>query len=347
MSLTLGEIAVRYGCELQGDPDAEVCSVATLSQAVKGSIGFLANPAYRGQLADTQATAVILAPEDAGVCPVNALVTLNPYGVYARVAQELYPQAPVIAGVHPLASVATDATIGAGCEIAAGAAIGAGVVLGDGCYIGPNCVMEAGAAIGAGGRLVANVTVCHGVRIGARCLIHPGTVIGADGFGMAQSDTGWIKVPQVGSVVLGDDVEIGANSCIDRGAIGDTRLGNDVKIDNQVQIAHNVVVGDHTAIAGQVGIAGSTVIGSRCMIGGAARVSGHIEIAAGTVVMGSGNVSRSITQPGTYSSVLSVEEAGKWRKIQARVKRLDAMAGRLRQVESALKALTGNKDKAE
>ncbi len=342
MSLTLGEIAVRFGCELHGDPDAVVDSVATLSRAAAGNIAFLANPAYRAQLASTGATAVILAADDHEACPVNALVTAQPYSVYARVAQLLYPPPPPAPGVHPLASVAAGASVGEACELAAGAVIDADVVIGDGCYIGPNCVLESGVRLGPG-----NVTLCRGVQIGARCLVHPGTVIGADGFGMAPGDAGWIKVPQVGSVTLGDDVEIGANVCIDRGAIEDTRVGNDVKIDNQVQIAHNVVIGDHTAIAGQAGVAGSATIGSRCMIGGGARIGGHIEIADGTVVMGGCNVSSSIREPGVFSSVLTAEEAGKWRKIQARVKRLDAMAGRLRQVESALKALTGNKDKAE
>jgi len=344
VTLTLGEIAVRYGCELQGDPDTAVSAVATLAGAGRGDIAFLANPGYRKKLADTAASAVILAPGDAEDCPVACLISANPYAVYARVAQELYPDPPPVPGVHASATVADDCQLGADVEISAGAVIGAGVSIGDRCYIGPNTVIANGARIGSDTRLLANVTIYDGVSLGDRCRIHAGTVIGSDGFGIAPDESGWAKVPQVGSVVVGDDVEIGANSCVDRGAIDDTRIGDDVKIDNQVQIAHNVVVGAHTAIAGQAGVAGSTTIGQRCLIGGASSVSGHITIADNVSIMGSGNVSKSITEPGVYSGVLSVEHVGKWRKIAARVKRLDNMAGKLRELEAKVKKLAGGRD---
>jgi len=347
VSLTLGEIAVRYGCELHGDPDAVVARVATLSGASAGSISFLANPAYKGQMAQTSATAVILGPDDVELCPVACLVNPNPYAIYALVAQALYPDPPLQPGVHASAVVGRDADLGADVEIGPGAVLGDNVVLGDRTYIGPNCVIEDNVTVGEDCRLVANVTLYHDVRIGDRCTIHAGTVIGSDGFGMAPAETGWIKVPQVGSVVLGIDIEIGANCCIDRGAIDDTRLADDVKLDNQVQIAHNVVIGAHTAIAGQSGVAGSTTIGERCMIGGSVAVSGHLTVTDGVSVMGRGSVSKSIDKPGVYSAVFAVEEASKWRRIAARVKRLDSMAAKLRQLESAVSNLRQSKDKSE
>lgn len=345
MSLALGEIAVRYGCELHGDPDASVDRVATLADAAPGSISFLANPAYRSQLADTRATAVILAPDEAGECRTNCLVTANPYAVYAQVAAELFPEPPLQPGIHPSAVIGNDCELGEGCQIGAGAVLGDCVRLGNNCYVGPNCVVERDVSLGSDCRLIANVTVYHGVVMGQRCRVHAGAVIGSDGFGNAADADGWIKVPQLGSVQIGDDVEIGANTCIDRGAIGDTCLGNDVKLDNLVQIGHNVIIGDHTAFAGQSGVAGSTVIGSRCLIGGATGLNGHIEIADGVSIMGRGNVTKSITAPGVYASVLGVEEAGKWRKIAARVKRLDAMAVKLRELEKLLKSRQGDQGK--
>ncbi|MBT8422084.1 MAG: UDP-3-O-(3-hydroxymyristoyl)glucosamine N-acyltransferase, partial [Gammaproteobacteria bacterium] len=276
-------------------------------------------------------------------CPVPCLVTPNPYAIYAHVAQMLYPEPPLQSGVHPSAVVDDDCQLGAGVEVCAGVVIGAGTVIGDRAYIGPNTVIGNNVTLGADTRLFAQVTLYDGVTLGERCRIHAGTVVGSDGFGIAPSDTGWVKVPQIGSVVIGNDVEVGANCCIDRGAIDDTRLGDDVKLDNQVQIAHNVVIGAHTAIAGQSGVAGSTTIGERCLIGGSVAVSGHLTVADNVSVMGRGSVSRSIDQPGVYSAVFSVEEAGKWRKIAARVKRLDAMAGKLRELESAVKKLAAGK----
>ena len=342
MGLAIGDIAIRYGCELHGDPDVTVSRVATLAAAESGSIAFLANPAYRKQLSTSRATAVILGAKDADACSTHCLVAANPYAVFARVAQELYPEPVMRPGVH------VDATVGAGCElsaschIAAGAVLGDRVVVGENCYIGPNCVLGDDVRLGRDTQLIANVTLYHNVVLGDRCRIHAGTVIGADGFGIAPDDGGWVKVPQIGGVVLGDDVEVGSNCSIDRGAIEDTRLGNGVKLDNMVQIAHNVVIGDHTAIAGQSGVAGSATVGRRCLIGGSVAISGHIDIADDVSIMGRGSVSKSIPAKGVYSSVFAVEEAGKWRKIAARVKRLDAMAVKLRELETSVKALMAN-----
>jgi UDP-3-O-[3-hydroxymyristoyl] glucosamine N-acyltransferase len=260
----------------------------------------------------------------------------NPYAAYARIAADLHPEpgfAPGIqAGAHvdPTAEVAADAHVAPGAVVAAGARIGAGA------YIGPNCVVGAGARVGAGSRLVANVTVCHGVRLGARVLLHPGAVIGADGFGLAREPEGWIKVPQLGSVTIGDDVEIGANTTVDRGAIDDTVIEDGVKLDNQIQVAHNVRIGAHTVIAGCTGISGSTTIGRNCMIAGAVGIGGHLEIPDGTVVTGMTMVSRSIPKRGVYSGSLPFDEAGRWRRNSARFRQLDTLARRVAQLERRL-----------
>ncbi|MEE4185924.1 MAG: UDP-3-O-(3-hydroxymyristoyl)glucosamine N-acyltransferase, partial [Gammaproteobacteria bacterium] len=290
MKFSLAELSVRFGCDLRGDPDVEISRVGTLQAADEGCLSFLANAGYRGVLAATRASAVVLAPADSALCPTNALITASPYAVYAGIAQLLHPPAPVVAGIHPRAIIAPGSDIPATCEIGPGAVIGERVRLGENVIIGPNCILADGVRIGDDTRLVASVTVYHDVELGARCLVHAGTTIGSDGFGMAPGPAGWIKVPQVGGVKIGDDVEIGANCCIDRGAIEDTVIGNDVKLDNLVQIAHNVVIGDHTAIAGQSGVAGSARIGARCMIGGSVAVSGHLEIVDDVNVMGRGSV---------------------------------------------------------
>lgn len=335
VSLSLAEIAVRYGCELRGDPDAHVTQVASIDNAGDKCLTFLTGGGFRRSLAGTRATAVILRSEDADICPVNCLVTANPYALYAAVAAELYPEPPLRPGRHVTAVVGQGGSIPATCEIGPGVVLGDEVVLGERVSIGANCVLGDRVHVGADSRLFSHVSVYADVVLGCRNRLHSGAVIGADGFGIAQSDHGWVKVPQTGSVVTGDDVEIGANSCVDRGAIDDTRLGNDVKIDNHVHIAHNVQIGDHTAIAGQSGVAGSARIGARCLIGGAVAVSGHISIADDVVVLGRASVANSIHEPGVYSSAIGVEEVSRWRRIAARVKRLDDMGRRLRKLEQA------------
>lgn len=333
MTILLADLAVRYGCELHGDPDTEISGVATLKDAAAGTISFLANPGYRKYLDKTKASAVILAADFAAECPVACLVAADPYLTYARIAAELHPDPALVTGIHPAAVVNETAVVPASCEIAAGTVIGAGVTLGERVYVGPNCVIGDNSAIGDDSRLTANVSVYRACKIGNRCLLHSGVVIGADGFGIAKSDQGWVKVPQIGAVVLGDDVEIGANTTIDRGAIGNTILSNGVKLDNLVQIAHNVVVGEHTAIAAQSGVSGSTKIGARCVISGQAAIAGHLEITDDVYLIGRAGVSKSIKKSGMYSGALSVEEVGKWRRIAARIKNLDQIAKRLTAVE--------------
>jgi UDP-3-O-[3-hydroxymyristoyl] glucosamine N-acyltransferase len=323
MTVRLGELAVRFGCRLRGDPDSGVDSVATLESAQAGSVAFLANARYRRFLATTRATVVILEARHADECPAAALLADNPYAVYARVATLLHPVLQAAPGVH------ASAVIGANCVIPSSATVGplvvleADVRLGERVVIGPGCVLQAGATVGDDSRLVARVTVCRGARIGRRVLLHPGTVIGADGFGFATDAGGWLKVPQLGGVSIGDDVEVGANTTIDRGAIDDTVVEEGVKLDNQVQIGHNVRIGAHTAIAGCVGISGSVSIGRRCLIGGKVGIAGHLSIADDVVVTGLTLVSRSLNRPGVYSSALPAEDARLFRRNAARFRHLD------------------------
>jgi UDP-3-O-[3-hydroxymyristoyl] glucosamine N-acyltransferase len=335
--ITLGEIAARCGGEIRGGPETKISGVTTLKDAKRGCISFLSNPSYRKYLGDTRAAAVILAPDDAKHCVVPALVSANPYALYARVAALLAPARVFAAGVHPAATVSAGARLAEGVWVGAGAVIEDGVAIAAGSFIGPGSVLGAGVTIGADTRLVANVSICHGAVIGARCLIQPGVVIGADGFGIAWENERWIKVPQLGGVVIGDDVEIGANTTIDRGALDDTVIEDDVKLDNQIQIGHNVRIGAHTAIAGCVGISGSTRIGRRCMIGGQVGFVGHLEIADNVVIYGKTLVSHSIRRAGTYAGCVPIDDAAKARRNAARMRQLDDMARRLKAIEKKLK----------
>lgn len=340
MEFSLGDLAERFGAEVHGDNGCMVHAVAALDQAGPGEISFLANPHYRGLLAGTRASAVILAPRYAADCPTHALVADNPYAVYARVAQLLYPPRRAAAGLHPTACVEPSSVIKDGVSIGAHAVIGAQVRLGRDVRIGPGCVIEDGVEIGAGSALIAQVTVRHGCRIGERVLIHPGVVIGSDGFGFARERDTWIKIPQLGCVIIGDDVEIGSNTTIDRGALGDTVIEDGVKLDNQIQVAHNVHIGAHTAIAGCTGIAGSARIGRRCAIGGGVGILGHLEIADDVQLTARTLVTQSITVSGSYSSGAPLEATAAWRKNHARMKQLDEMAKRLHELEKLVLART-------
>ena len=348
MSWTLGQLALRFGCELRGDPDLAVERVGTLAGAGPGALGFLANPLYRPQLAQTRATAVVLDAASAAACPVAALVHSNPYATYARIAALLYP-APAAMGTDDPPQVAAGAVVdpsaqlGNGVRVAPHCVIGPQVLVGTASRIGPGCTLAAGVRLGAGCELRARVTLEAGVVLGERVLVHAGAVIGADGFGFARDRDGWVKVPQVGGVRIGDDVEIGANTTIDRGAIDDTVIGNGVKIDNQVQIGHNVVVGEHTVMAAFVGISGSTRIGRRCMIGGSTGFVGHQTICDDAAFTGDSMIVGDIDRPGIYSGGLPAQPARIWRRLAARFRQLDGMAGRLTRMEKAagLKADTG------
>lgn len=336
MNMTLGELAVRFGCTLKGDPQAQVSHVATLDNADSAALTFLANPRYRRYLPQTRAGAVVLEPRFADEAPGAALLCANPYATYARIAALLHPAARAVAGVHPAAIVDATARIDATATIGPKAVVEANVVIGPRCVIGPGCVVMRDASIEADTRLVASVTICNGVAIGERCLLHPGVVIGADGFGLAPDQGQWVKVPQLGGVRIGNDVEIGANTTIDRGAIDDTVIGDAVKLDNQIQIGHNVKIGAHTVIAGCSGVSGSTTIGQRCMIGGMSGIAGHLTICDDVFVTGRSFVAGSISKPGYYSGGLTAEEAGRFRKNAARFHQLDAMAREVRKLRRRL-----------
>ena len=323
MAMTLGEIAVRHGLELAGDPGQIVTGVAPLASATPGTLSFCTGAKYRRQLAATLATVVVLPREMVAECPVAALVSARPYASYARIAAGLHPPASVLPGIAAGAQVAPSATVAASAWIGPNAVIGAGAVIGERCSIGPNCIVENGVRLGDDCRLQAGVTLCHDVTAGARCVFKPGCVVGADGFGFAPDADGLVKVPQLGSVRLGDDVEIGANTTVDRGTIEDTIVEDGAKLDNQVQVGHNCRIGAHTVVAGCVGISGSTIIGRRCMIGGAAGIAGHLEIGDDVIVTGYSLVSHSLPGPGTYSSGWPAIAAADWRRAVARLHRLD------------------------
>lgn len=319
--VSLGELAVRFGLELHGDPEQRVARVATLAQAGPGTLSFLANPRYRRALPATRASAVVLAPADLAACPVAALVGENPYLAYARIATLLYPEPPLEPGVHPTAIVAPRARIAPSAAVGPLSVVEDEVEIGERVHVGAGSIVLKGARIGADTRLVARVTLYPGVEIGARCLLHAGAVVGSDGFGFAPDRGTWVKVPQVGSVRIGDDVEVGANTTIDRGAIGDTVIEHGVKLDNQIQVAHNVVIGEHTAVAGCTGISGSTTIGKRCMIGGMVGFAGHLTIADDVVITGYSLVSASIREAGSYSSGMPTVPTRAWRRMVAHLRR--------------------------
>ncbi len=337
--LRLGDIVARLGGELLGDPDVEVSTVGTLRAAGPGAISFLSQSRFRADLAATRASALIVAPDARAASSLPRIVCKDPYAYFARVSALLNPTPAVTPGIHPSAVVAPDARIAPTAHVGAGCVIGAQASVGDGAAVGAACVIGEGASVGAHARLHPRVTLYGGCEIGERSIVHSGAVIGADGFGFANEDGKWLKIPQVGRVRVGADVEIGANTTIDRGAIEDTVIDDGVKLDNQIQIGHNCRIGAHTAIAGCVGIAGSTTVGRHCMIGGAAMIGGHLSIADRVVVAGSTVVTKSIESPGTYLSVIPAEEAREWRRIVAHLRSLARLTDRLRELDRRVREL--------
>ena len=337
MSYSLREIAEELGAQVHGDGDCRVDHVATLAAAGPGSISFLANRRYRRQLLTTRASAVILDEEFLSACPVSALVLSNPYLGYARTAALLAPKHAQTHGVHETACVSDRATVDASAWIGPHCVVEDEVTIGANSHIGPGCIIKRASSVGDECVFTASVILCHEVRIGNRVRLHPGVVIGADGFGIANDNGVWVKVPQLGSVVIGDDVEVGANTTIDRGAIDDTVIEKGVKLDNLIQIGHNVRIGEHTAIAAGVAIGGSATIGRRCAIGGAASIAGHLEIADDVHLTGRTAVPSSITKPGVYSSGDAIVQENRiWRKNMVRLRQLDDMARRLKKLEKIL-----------
>ncbi len=329
MPSTLGELSQVSVADLVGDADCRINAVNTLSLAKKGEISFLSNRHYAHLLPHTNASAVILSEEDVENCPTNALVSKDPYLAYARIANYLYPAKQRYGYLDKRAVIGNKCNINPISYISANVVIGNNVDIAARTYIGPGCVIKDNVRIGECTSLSANVTLCTGVVIGNNVILHPGVVIGADGFGLAQENERWIKIPQLGSVKIGDYVEVGANSTIDRGAIEDTIICAGVKIDNQVQIGHNAVIGENTAIAGCAGIAGSATIGKRCQIGGGSNINGHIHIADDVIITGMSGVANSIKSPGVYSSGIPVVENKIWRKNIIRFKNLDKLINKI------------------
>lgn len=350
MSTRLGKLVERLGGQLIGDESTEVSAIAPLDAAGASHITFLSNPKLRSQAARSSAAAMILSAADDSVVSAAyrgaRIITDNPYAYFARVAQTFEQQNAIprsagidsSASVHPTAVVAKDACVGAHVTVDAGAILESGAVIDPGCFIG------SGAKIGAGTRLYANVTFHAACEIGQRGIIHSGAVIGADGFGFANDQGKWVKIPQTGRVMIGDDVEIGANTSIDRGALADTIIEDGVKLDNQIQIGHNCHIGAHTLMSGCVGVAGSAKIGKYCMFGGAAMVLGHLTIADHVQISAGSMVSRSISEPGQYTGFYPLARNADWEKSAVVVRNLGKMREKIRELEKTIKSLIGKQE---
>lgn len=331
--VSLRELAQHLGAKLVGDGELMIQSVSTLSRAGKGQISFLSNSKYRSQLADTSASAVILTEDDLPHCPCAALVLDNPYVGFALVAQLMDSTPAAADSISAKAVIAEDVVLGEGVVVGANAVIEAGVILGDKVQIGAGCVIGRNCRIGARTKLWANVTLYHDVEIGEDCLLQSGAVIGADGFGYANDRGRWVKIPQLGRVIIGNRVEIGASTTVDRGALDDTILHDGVIIDNQCQVAHNVVIGENTAMAGCSVIGGSTRIGRNCTIGGLSAITGHVEIGDNVHFTGMSMVTKGVAEPGLYSSGLPSQGSKEWRKAVANVRNLDKLGQRVKVLE--------------
>lgn len=330
----LADLADHVGAKLAGDPDTLITGIATLQDARAGQIAFLANPKYRKYLNSTLASAVILAPDQGeGFCG-NALLIENPYHAYARLTALFARKPHTSRGIHPSAVVADSAKLGADVSVGpqviieANASIGNGVTIGGGSFIGEDC------QIGADSLIHPNVTILYGTRIGARSIFHSGVVIGGDGFGFAPHQNGWAKIHHLANVTIGEDVELGAGTCVDRGALSDTVIADGVKIDNMVQVAHGVKIGRNTVIAGCTAIAGSTEIGANCVIAGGVGIVGHLKIAEKVTITAMTLVSKSITEPGSYSSGTPVTSTREWRKLAVRFGQLEEISRRLKSLEN-------------
>ncbi|MDH3305566.1 MAG: UDP-3-O-(3-hydroxymyristoyl)glucosamine N-acyltransferase [Gammaproteobacteria bacterium] len=333
MPISLGELATQFGCELIGDPDVVVSSVASLPNAGPESLSFLANDIYKKQLPSTKAAAVILRASDADESPVASILHEDPYACYARMATVVCPPPSYAPGVHASALIAPSAKVADSAHLAANVVIGERSRVGENVYLGPGTVIGPDCTIGDDCRFIANVTLARSVEIGERGMFHPGVVIGADGFGNAMTPDGWVKVPQLGGVRIGNDVEIGANTTVDCGALDNTVIEDGVRIDNLCMIAHNVHIGAHTALAAMVGIAGSTRIGKRCLFAGKSGAVGHITVCDDVIVAARTFLSKDVTTPGTYAASFPADEARSWSKQLARFRRLGTLIERVKKLE--------------
>lgn len=339
MAIRLQDLADRLGVALRGDGNLCIRRVETLERADGSSLCFFGDRKYRAQLGKTRAGVVILAKKDLQFCPVAALVSSDPYLAYARAARLLYPEPAVRGGRHPSAVVDDSACVEPSAWIGATAVVGEEVEIGPRVFVGPGSIIASGCRIGEDSRLVARVTLCKGTRVGKRVLIQPGAVIGREGFGFAKDGKRWVRIPQLGGVRLGDDVEIGANTTVDRGALEDTLIADGAKLDNLIQIGHNCSVGENTAMAACSGISGSTKIGSNCTIAGAVGMAGHLTIGDDVHFTGMAMVTRSFTEPGQYSSGIPAMPSAEWRRNAVRFRNLDELARRLKNLEEELEQM--------
>lgn len=338
MELSLDELVSRLGGELVGDPSVRIRQIASIEAATEGELAFLSNPKLGGGLASSRASAFILTPKAAGLTDKPRILTADPYLYFARAAQLFNPSKRPAAGLQR--GAVTSSELPASVSVGANAVIGRDCQIGENCVIGAGCVIGDGVLIGADSLLHAGVKIYDGCVIGARAILHSGAVIGADGLGFARDgERRWVKIPQIGRVVLGDDVEVGANTTIDRGALDDTLIGNGVKLDNLIHVAHNCRVGDDTIMAAMAGLAGSTRVGKRVMVGGKAGFSGHLEVADDVVVSADSNVTKSIDKAGVYTSIVPMQTHADWVRNFAHLRRLDAMAERVRELEKKLAEL--------
>ncbi len=339
VSLSLQQIADRLGGEVLGDDGVVVSRMASLASAKTGDLSFLASAKYRSLLAKTGAAAVVVGQAERDLTPLPRIVTDNPYAYFARVSALLNPLEPAVPGVHASAVVHASALVPTSAAVAAHCHIGRNVRLGADVVIGPGCCLGDDVVVGDGSCLHANVTIYAGCELGKNCVLSSGVVIGADGFGYAEDGGKWVKIPQVGRVLIGSEVEIGANTTVDRGALDDTVIEDGVKLDNQVQVGHNCHIGAHSVIAGCVGIAGSARIGRHCRIGGAAMILGHLEIADGVTVSPGSMITRSLGKADTYTALMPFQSHAEWLRTAAHIRHLDDMAKRLARLEKELDGL--------
>jgi UDP-3-O-[3-hydroxymyristoyl] glucosamine N-acyltransferase len=331
--ISLGILAERFGCELIGDPDVVIDDVGSLRSAGPRSLSFLTGSKFKEQLISTEAAAVVMRAADAEGAPAAVLISDNPYASFALMAAAIHPRPEYSPGIHASAVIDESAGIDPSAHIAANVVVGERSTIAANCYIGPGTVIGPDCNIGDDCRLIANVTLVRDVAIGERGVVHPGAVLGSDGFGNAMTPDGWVKVPQLGGVRIGTDVEIGANTAIDCGTLGDTLVGNGVRLDNFVHIGHNVKIGAHTALAGFTGIAGSTTVGERCLFAGQSGAVGHITICDGAIVNGRGMITKDVTEPGAYASGFPSEKVKDWNRKVAQFRRLGKLADRVRKLE--------------
>lgn len=341
ISYRLADISARLGGRILGDAEVRIFQIATLEKAQPDQISFLTNSKYRAQLACTRAGAVILGEADAEATDLPRIVSDNPYAYFARVSALLNPLPEAKPGVHSSATVGAGAKIDPTASIAAMAVIGDEVTIGAFSVIGEGCCIGANTVIGNHARLYPHAVIYHNCVIGDNFIMHSGAVVGSDGFGIAMDKGGWIKIPQIGRVLIGNNVEIGANTTIDRGALDDTAIEDGVKLDNQIQIAHNVHIGAHTAIAGCAGIAGSAVIGRYCLIGGGARILGHLELADHVEIAAHTLVGKSIREAGSYAAIFPFSKTEDWRRNAVHLRHLDELAKRVKALEKQIESLKG------